>query len=241
MTRTTTIPTGTTGAAGTDVIARPRARKLAPPTHVVVAGPAAGSCAAWASLLSVASGAAVTAITMAADGAVDVPADAQVVLVDVDAPAGGRHSDAAQTAATLAATTDVAVVVLTGNLDRSVIAPLLDAGIAGVISKHADADEVRRLVRAATDGHQVYDAAAAAAVTTMWRDREAASSPLLTGREHDVLVELIASGGASNRQIGEVLGVSSNTVKGHVSSLLSKLGVATRAGAIAEGLRLGLS
>ena len=48
----------------------------------------------------------------------------------------------------------------------------------------------------------------------------------LTEREHDVL-KLIANG-LTNSQIAEKLFISENTVKGHVSNILSKLHVADR-------------
>ncbi len=55
--------------------------------------------------------------------------------------------------------------------------------------------------------------------------------PHLTGRERDVLRELMA--GKSNREIAESLFVSPTTVASHIASLYRKLGVASRAEAIA--------
>jgi DNA-binding CsgD family transcriptional regulator len=61
---------------------------------------------------------------------------------------------------------------------------------------------------------------------------------VLTAREHEVL-ELLAAG-LSNRRIAETLGISEHTVKFHVSAILAKLGVSSRAAAIRRGLRQGL-
>lgn len=61
---------------------------------------------------------------------------------------------------------------------------------------------------------------------------------LLTDRESEVL-ELVAQG-LTNRQIGERLFISGKTVSVHVSNLLSKLGVASRAEAVAVAHRRGL-
>lgn len=59
----------------------------------------------------------------------------------------------------------------------------------------------------------------------------------LTPREREV-VRLMA-GGYSNREIGEALGMSEGTVKNHVSSVLSKLGVRDRTRAVLRALELG--
>jgi DNA-binding CsgD family transcriptional regulator len=60
----------------------------------------------------------------------------------------------------------------------------------------------------------------------------------LTSREHDVLEQMAI--GLSNRQIAAALGISEHTVKFHVSSVLGKLGVSSRAAAIRRGIREGL-
>lgn len=60
----------------------------------------------------------------------------------------------------------------------------------------------------------------------------------LTPREHEIL-GLIAQG-LSNREIGEKLFVSENTVKTHSSRLFEKLGVNRRVQAIQRGRELGL-
>ena len=60
----------------------------------------------------------------------------------------------------------------------------------------------------------------------------------ITPREHEIL-GLIAEG-LSNREIGERLFVSENTVKTHSSRLFEKLGVNRRVHAIQKGKELGL-
>ncbi len=59
----------------------------------------------------------------------------------------------------------------------------------------------------------------------------------LTERETEVL-RLMAAG-YSNREIADAIGVSEGTVKNHVSSILSKLGVRDRTRAVLKGLELG--
>ena len=60
----------------------------------------------------------------------------------------------------------------------------------------------------------------------------------LTAREQDVLEQIAA--GRSNREIASALGISEHTVKFHVSAVLGKLGVSSRAAAIRRGLQRGL-
>jgi NarL family two-component system response regulator LiaR len=60
----------------------------------------------------------------------------------------------------------------------------------------------------------------------------------ITPREHEIL-GLIAEG-LSNREIGERLFVSENTVKTHSSRLFEKLGVNRRVQAVLKGRELGL-
>jgi DNA-binding NarL/FixJ family response regulator len=66
----------------------------------------------------------------------------------------------------------------------------------------------------------------------------AAQTEPLTSRELEVF-ELLAKG-LSNRDVAGVLGISVHTAKFHVAQILAKVGAATRAEAVALGLRLGL-
>jgi DNA-binding CsgD family transcriptional regulator len=72
---------------------------------------------------------------------------------------------------------------------------------------------------------------------TPWSAGPAEHEPL-TRRELEVF-ELLAKG-LSNREIGEVLGITSHTAKYHVAQILAKTGASTRAEAVHEGIRLGL-
>jgi non-specific serine/threonine protein kinase len=62
--------------------------------------------------------------------------------------------------------------------------------------------------------------------------------PALTDREAEVLRELVS--GLTDREIAKALAISPRTVSGHVSHLLAKLGVDTRAAAAAFAVREGL-
>ena len=69
-------------------------------------------------------------------------------------------------------------------------------------------------------------------------DTELAFVEPLTDRELRVL-NLLADG-LSNPQIARVLSISRNTVKFHVSSIISKLGATSRTEAVTIGVKLGL-
>jgi DNA-binding CsgD family transcriptional regulator len=69
-------------------------------------------------------------------------------------------------------------------------------------------------------------------------DAEALRQTGLTPREHEIL-GLIAEG-LSNREIGEKLFVSENTVKTHSARLFEKMSVNRRVQAVQEGRKLGL-
>ncbi|MGC2522307.1 MAG: helix-turn-helix transcriptional regulator, partial [Stellaceae bacterium] len=59
--------------------------------------------------------------------------------------------------------------------------------------------------------------------------------PALTPREIEVLAAL--AGGLGNKGVARRLGISPHTVKFHIEALFRKLGAATRAEAVAKGLR----
>jgi len=69
-------------------------------------------------------------------------------------------------------------------------------------------------------------------------DHDAASAPVLTRREREILALL--ADGFGNKQIAARLGISTNTVKTHLELLFDKLDVSSRAEAVATGVRRGL-
>jgi DNA-binding NarL/FixJ family response regulator len=67
---------------------------------------------------------------------------------------------------------------------------------------------------------------------------ETAVGAALSNREREILALL--ADGLVNKQIAARLGISTNTVKTHLELLFDKLGVATRAEAVATGVKRGL-
>ena len=67
---------------------------------------------------------------------------------------------------------------------------------------------------------------------------ETAVGTVLSNREREILALL--ADGLVNKQIAARLGISTNTVKTHLELLFDKLGVTTRAEAVATGVKRGL-
>lgn len=70
------------------------------------------------------------------------------------------------------------------------------------------------------------------------RTSETGEGAPLSNREREILALL--ADGLINKQIAARLGISTNTVKTHLELLFDKLGVATRAEAVATGVKRGL-
>ncbi len=121
------------------------------------------------------------------------------------------------------------VVVLTSYHEDVHIFPALKAGAISYILKDMKMDKLAETIHRAVDGEVTLHPLVAARVLQNIRGENSEEQTLftdLTERELDVL-KLIASG-LSNSQIASGLVISENTVKGHVSNILSKLHLADR-------------
>lgn len=136
-----------------------------------------------------------------------------------------------------------AVVLLDGGTRESAAA-LIRAGARGALREDVPAHSLAAAMDAVRTGLIVLDPEAVFIAGDLHPEDPGegdlpAALPRrsLTPRERQVL-SLIATG-ASNKAIARRLGVSSNTVKFHLAAVFAKLGVATRAEAVAEGIRRG--
>lgn len=132
------------------------------------------------------------------------------------------------------------VVVLTSYHEDEHIFPALKAGAISYILKDMKmeklADTIQRAVRNEITLHPLV--AARVLRNLRGESSEDAFYADLTERELDVL-KLIANG-LSNSQIAETLVISENTVKGHVSNILSKLHLADRTQAAVYAWQKGI-
>jgi DNA-binding CsgD family transcriptional regulator len=104
-----------------------------------------------------------------------------------------------------------------------------------VLSRNARAPQIRAAAMAIAAGLQIARTNSAAAPEN---ETELAFVEALTDRELRVL-NLLADG-LSNPQIARLLSISRNTVKFHVSSIISKLGATSRTEAVTMGVKRGL-
>jgi NarL family two-component system response regulator LiaR len=115
---------------------------------------------------------------------------------------------------------NIRVVALTASTDDARMTAVLRSGATGYVRKDAEPELLLRAVRAVADGRSFVDPLAvgeALAGTT---------TPDLSLREIEVLREVAF--GRTNREIGERLFISEETVKTHVAHLLSKLRILNR-------------
>lgn len=124
------------------------------------------------------------------------------------------------------------IVVLTTFDGDEDIYRALQAGAKGYLLKGMDLTELSDAIRSVHAGKTRIPPRVAEKLA------ERMSGATLTGRELEVLKLIVA--GKSNKDIGNALFISEATVKTHVNSLLSKLGVEDRTQAATTALQRGI-
>lgn len=120
------------------------------------------------------------------------------------------------------------VLVLTTYDTDADITRAIEAGATGYLLKAERPEELFAAIRAAAQGRTALSAPVASRVMDRMRG---AAGPSLTDRERDILGQLAR--GLGNREIARALFISEATVKTHLGRIYAKLGVDTRAGAVA--------
>jgi DNA-binding NarL/FixJ family response regulator len=124
------------------------------------------------------------------------------------------------------------IIALTSYDGDQDIYRALEAGVRGYLLKEMVHTEVVKAIRTVHDGKRFIPAEVAQQLTDFFPD------VALTPREVEVL-SLVARG-LGNKEVGDVLGTASGTVKAHVQSILSKLGAKDRTHAVTIALRRGI-
>jgi NarL family two-component system response regulator YdfI len=136
----------------------------------------------------------------------------------------------------------IAVVILTTFNEDELMFRGLQAGAHGYLLKDTDRNTLFNTIRAASRGETLLQPEIMARVlsrSNMPATESKSSAPVnLTDRELEVL-KAVAQGERS-KEIAVQLGISERTVKAHLASIYNKLGVDSRAAAIAVAAQKGL-
>jgi DNA-binding NarL/FixJ family response regulator len=135
---------------------------------------------------------------------------------------------------------EIEILVLTNYVDNDKVYRAIQLGATGYLMKDTNPQELARAIRAAVRGEVYLHPEAARRLANVLRSQESPepSVDVLTEREIEVL-QLVARG-LSNQEIADDLSISLKTVKSHVSSILSKLGLSSRVHAALYALRRGI-
>ena len=136
----------------------------------------------------------------------------------------------------------VGTVALIEDPDIAWVVRALRNGLKSILSRNASDEEIITAIRAAFSGSIMLEPDIVEKILERVPDSGSFSSGQLieelTAREIEVLGML--ADGLANKAIAAQLGISEHTVKFHISSVLSKMGAATRTEAVTQGIRNGL-
>ncbi len=152
-----------------------------------------------------------------------------VVIMDLMMP---RMNGVAATTALRSELPDAKVLVLTTFGDSANVRRALDAGATSALIKDASRAELVGAIRRTAAGTRVVSREMRA--TVMLDEPPPALSP-----RHVEILALVAKG-LNNRDIARVLGIGRDCVKAHLKTTFARLGVASRAEAVAIAIRRSL-
>ena len=126
------------------------------------------------------------------------------------------------------------ILMLTVSEDEQDLSAALRAGAAGYLLKTIEGDALASAIRRAMRGESVVAYEMTGKLVSALQGGTAAATPTpatallesLSPRERDILRGIAR--GASNKEIGQQLGIAETTVKIHVQHVLRKLAVSTR-------------
>lgn len=162
-----------------------------------------------------------------------------IILMDMGLP---KMNGLQATSQIKAKCPDIMVLVLTVHAEDEHVFSLLEAGAEGYLLKTVQKSELIRAVRSILSGNFVLDPSVGKrllkrAAAYLVKPVKLGYGERLTPREVEVL-KLSAHGMSANK-IALELGITSRTVKGHLTRIYSKMGVNSRGQAISRGLKDG--
>ena len=162
-----------------------------------------------------------------------------VVLMDLNMPG----MDGLEATRRIKATApSVKIVMLTVSEDDRDLFEAIRAGAHGYLLKSVEPEELVRTLRSVAQGEAVVTPALAARIIGNLTRQPDPGAPAgrgrLSAREREVL-ELLTQG-MVNKEIAAALGISENTVKNHLKSIMAKLHLENRVQVATYALRQGL-
>ncbi|HWL91142.1 MAG TPA: response regulator transcription factor [Actinomycetota bacterium] len=131
------------------------------------------------------------------------------------------------------------IIALTALSDRSAVEEALRIGFVGYLTKDTPVARFVNAIRSAVDGHLVLPQRLSPTRRRTQAEKDIAlMASQLTPREREVLTLLVR--GADGRRAAAELGISLNTVRTHVQSILTKLQVHSRLEAATFAVRHGI-
>lgn len=157
--------------------------------------------------------------------------DLDLVLMDLDLPDG---SGLEALSAINAKAPTLPVVILSAMEDQAMIARSMELGARGFIPKSASGEVMINSLRLVLSGGICLPPGYA----DTQRSNGGEERPSLTQRQLEVLRYMAQ--GNSNKEIARELGISENTVRVHISAIISALDATNRTEAAYSAMRLGL-
>jgi DNA-binding NarL/FixJ family response regulator len=127
---------------------------------------------------------------------------------------------------------DAHILVVSSSEGDVDIHRALSAGAMGYVLKGMPREALLQAIRKVHRGAKAIPPEVAAAVAGHLTDQP------LTAREIEVLT--VVATGARNKEIASTLGISEDTVKMHVKSIITKLGAEDRTGAVTTAIKRGV-
>src|SRR5262249_37185462 len=119
------------------------------------------------------------------------------------------------------------ILVVTAGISGQEAVQLVQAGIAGILHKQHSTRSLCDAIRKVVAGEACVESEEVTSIFRSLDQTRTKARPRLTERDRVVLQHILE--GLSNKEIGELLGISEGAVKGSLRQLFDKLGVRTRA------------
>lgn len=158
-----------------------------------------------------------------------------VVLMDVQLPDMDGFGASAQI---LAMSPDARIVMLTAHVSADAVANAAESGVCGFLAKDGHFADLLSTVRTARPGSLAVDPQLVTRLIDQPRTARRALARPLSQRELSVLVRM--ADGRDVTTIAHELQISTHTCRGHVKSVLSKLGAHSQLEAVVVAVRVGL-